>query len=160
MISTLRRIFKAKSTRFLLSGALLTGALSMYGADPAAITVSWDTLLTLNVETPKAAQSTAAAVKLDNKRISIAGFMVPLDDDAMQVNEFLLVSFAGACIHVPPPPPNQMIYVKVGAAQKTVKVPYTDPITVVGPLKVETVDSPYGDISYTMVSDSVTRFKQ
>ena len=39
--------------------------------------------------------------------------MVPLEDDLDVVTEFLLVPYAGACIHVPPPPPNQIVYVKM-----------------------------------------------
>jgi hypothetical protein len=35
------------------------------------------------------------------------GYMVPLEDNLREVTEFLLVPCPGACIHVPPPPPNQ-----------------------------------------------------
>ena len=49
---------------------------------------------------------------LDGKRVQIGGYVVPLDFDATRVKEFLLVPFVGACIHVPPPPPNQIVYVK------------------------------------------------
>ena len=80
--------------------------------------------------------------------------MVPLEDDADQVTEFLLVPFAGACIHVPPPPPNQMIYVKLRGKQKA-KMTFTEPIVVVGQLHVSTVQSPYGDVSYNLDGDSV-----
>jgi uncharacterized protein len=46
---------------------------------------------------------------LDGARIRIAGFMVPLDEAKGEVSEFLLVPYFGACIHVPPPPANQII---------------------------------------------------
>ena len=49
---------------------------------------------------------------LDGKRVHIGGYVVPLDFQATRVKEFLLVPFVGACIHVPPPPANQIIYVK------------------------------------------------
>jgi len=47
--------------------------------------------------------------------IQIAGFIVPLElgDFTETVSEFLLVPNPLACIHIPPPPPNQMIYVKM-----------------------------------------------
>ncbi len=48
----------------------------------------------------------------NNKKVKIAGYMVPLDFDATKVKEFLLVPYVGACIHVPPPPGNQIIYVQ------------------------------------------------
>ena len=51
--------------------------------------------------------------KLIGKSIKIPGFAVPLegDDGFEYINEFLLVPYFGACIHVPPPPPNQVIHV-------------------------------------------------
>jgi hypothetical protein len=85
--------------------------------------------------------------------------MVPLEDDADQVTEFLLVPFAGACIHVPPPPPNQMIYVKLQHNQKA-KMSFTEPIMVTGQLHVATVDSPYGDVSFSMDGLTVRPYEQ
>jgi hypothetical protein len=80
--------------------------------------------------------------------------MVPLEDDAQEVTEFLLVPYAGACIHVPPPPPNQMVYVKLIHNGKA-KMSFTEPIVVTGILKITDVKSPYGDVSYNLDGDSV-----
>jgi uncharacterized protein len=53
-------------------------------------------------------------MELEGKEIRIPGFVVPLElDDAGNVTEFFLVPYFGACIHVPPPPPNQMLYVRM-----------------------------------------------
>lgn len=50
--------------------------------------------------------------ELDGQEVRIPGFVVPLElDEAGLVTEFFLVPYFGACIHVPPPPPNQMVYV-------------------------------------------------
>lgn len=49
--------------------------------------------------------------KLDNQDLRIPGFVVPLEGDAKKITAFLLVPYFGACIHVPPPPTNQVIYV-------------------------------------------------
>ncbi|MGP1387826.1 MAG: HoxN/HupN/NixA family nickel/cobalt transporter [Thainema sp.] len=47
------------------------------------------------------------------KRVKISGYALPLKrTDQQQVSQLLLVPFVGACIHVPPPPPNQVIYVE------------------------------------------------
>lgn len=94
------------------------------------------------------------AWQLQGKRIAIPGFMVPLEDDAQEVTEFLLVPYAGACIHVPPPPPNQMVYVKLIHGGKA-KMSFTEPIVVTGTLKISTVKSPYGDVSYNLDGESV-----
>ncbi len=48
---------------------------------------------------------------LNGQRVRIAGFVVPLERKGEQVLEFLLVPYFGACIHVPPPPANQIIHV-------------------------------------------------
>ncbi len=50
--------------------------------------------------------------ELEGKEVKIPGFIVPLElDERGQVTEFFLVPYFGACIHVPPPPPNQIVYV-------------------------------------------------
>jgi len=64
---------------------------------------------------PAAMQTGSAAVNpdLEGLTLRIPGFIVPLDANAEGlVTEFFLVPYYGACIHVPPPPPNQMVYVK------------------------------------------------
>jgi hypothetical protein len=64
---------------------------------------------------PAAMQTGSAAVNpdLEGLTLRIPGFIVPLDENAEGlVTEFFLVPYYGACIHVPPPPPNQMVYVK------------------------------------------------
>ncbi|RZP60515.1 DUF3299 domain-containing protein [Vibrio vulnificus] len=56
--------------------------------------------------------SEAVDSTLDNHPVRIPGYLLPLDFSNDMVTEFLLVPTVGACIHVPPPPPNQMVYVK------------------------------------------------
>lgn len=134
----------------------LAGAV-LLGATPAPVTVSWQTLQTLNFSLPQSQQK-GAALQLNGKRVSIPGFMVPLEDDLDQVTEFLLVPYAGACIHVPPPPPNQIVYVKMDKSTK-VQVTFTDPILVTGTLRISTVQSPYGDVSYDLSGESVVPYQ-
>ena len=157
MVSTPVCISRTRLSRFVASALLLCGTLAVHGAD-SSVTVSWPQLQTLNSDLPLAKQNSAAQ-KLDGKVVSIPGFMVPLEDDLEQVTEFLLVPYAGACIHVPPPPPNQMVYVKMNASNK-IHVTFTDPIMVTGPLKISTVVSPYGDVSYDMVGMTVKPYQQ
>lgn len=136
---------------------LLSGAVALFGAEPAPVTVNWQTLQTLNFSIPQSQQK-AAALQLAGKRVSIPGFMVPLEDDLDTVTEFLLVPYAGACIHVPPPPPNQIVYVKMEKNAK-VQVTFTDPILVTGTLRISTVQSPYGDVSYDLSGESVVPYQ-
>lgn len=150
---TLKRTF-----RLAVCCGLLWGAATSFGAEPKPITVNWQTLQTLNFSLPPSQQK-GPAMQLSGKRVSIPGFMVPLEDDLDVVTEFLLVPYAGACIHVPPPPPNQIVYVKMDKNTK-VQVTFTDPILVTGILKVSTVQSPYGDVSYDLAGESVVPYQQ
>ena len=153
----LARTWRARLRSAVVSGCILAGVAAMHAAD-APVTVGWGQLQTLNSDLPLAKQHSAAQA-LDGKTVNIPGFMVPLEDDLSQVTEFLLVPYAGACIHVPPPPPNQMVYVKMNSNAK-VHVTFTDPIMVTGQLKISTVESPYGDVSYDMVGVTVKPYKQ
>lgn len=59
----------------------------------------------------KALVSTRVIAEFDKRKIRLPGFIVPLDfDDHQIITTFLLVPFFGACIHYPPPPPNQIIF--------------------------------------------------
>ncbi|MBT6274533.1 MAG: DUF3299 domain-containing protein [Chromatiales bacterium] len=48
---------------------------------------------------------------MNGEIIRIPGYMLPLEFNGTKVREFLLVPYVGACIHSPPPPANQMVYV-------------------------------------------------
>ena len=50
---------------------------------------------------------------LDGRGVRLSGYVVPLKHEGMRVSEFLLVPYVGACIHVPPPPRNQIVHVTV-----------------------------------------------
>lgn len=57
-------------------------------------------------------QRTSVRDDWNGRDVKIPGYLVPLDYDGTEVVEFLLVPYAGACIHTPPPPANQMILVR------------------------------------------------
>lgn len=57
-------------------------------------------------------QGEALNAALDGQSIRIPGYVLPLEITGKRVTEFLLVPWVGACIHTPPPPPNQILYVK------------------------------------------------
>jgi hypothetical protein len=56
-------------------------------------------------------EARALTNEFDGKLVRIPGFIVPLDFDSSGVTTFILAPFVGACIHVPPPPANQLILV-------------------------------------------------
>lgn len=51
---------------------------------------------------------------LDGREIRMPGYALPLEFSGTTVTEFLLVPYVGACIHSPPPPPNQIVHVRTG----------------------------------------------
>ncbi|MFA5955424.1 DUF3299 domain-containing protein [Hyphomicrobium sp.] len=100
----------------------------------------------------------AIVSELNGKDVSIGGYVVPLDFDSTTVKEFLLVPFVGACIHVPPPPANQIIYVK---ADKGFEVGgQFDPVTVTGKINTSAAFTGLADAGYTLTADSVVPRKQ
>ena len=58
------------------------------------------------------AAASAVNLAIDGKMIRIPGYVLPLEFSGTKVTEFLLVPWVGACIHTPPPEPNQIVYVK------------------------------------------------
>ena len=64
------------------------------------------------------ANSLASAVEpgLNGAQVRIPGYVLPLEFEGTRVREFLLVPYVGACIHVPAPPPNQMVFVRTASA--------------------------------------------
>lgn len=100
----------------------------------------------------------AIVAELDGQSVSIGGYVVPLDFDATTVKEFLLVPFVGACIHVPPPPANQIIYVKTDKGFEVGGM--FDPVTVTGKINTSEAFTGLADAGYTISADSVELRKQ
>ena len=94
--------------------------------------------------------------KIDNKRVSIAGFVVPLDGEREKTREFLLVPYFGACIHAPAPPANQVIHVIVKTAN-TVKL--TPAALISGTIRVVRSDTKMAVTGYEMTLDKAEPFK-
>ena len=59
----------------------------------------------------RVAKTYMANQELDGKTVKIPGYLLPLEFEGDKVTEFFLVPFVGACIHTPPPPPNQIVHV-------------------------------------------------
>jgi hypothetical protein len=97
-------------------------------------------------------------VAVDGAPVKIVGFMVPLEDYQSQVSEFLLVPNPMMCIHVPAPPANQMVFVRMkeGAANA---VAYT-PIWVEGDFSIIDTESPYGETSFIIHADGIRPFSR
>ncbi|MDL2336835.1 MAG: DUF3299 domain-containing protein [Pseudomonadota bacterium] len=86
--------------------------------------------------------------EMDGVAVRIPGYLVPLEDTKTGMKEFLLVPYFGACIHTPPPPANQIIYVKPQKAPKGFRS--MDTVWVSGTLKTLRSDSYMGSSGYRM----------
>ncbi|MEM9014037.1 MAG: DUF3299 domain-containing protein [Pseudomonadota bacterium] len=87
--------------------------------------------------------------ELDEKLVRIPGFVLPFEYvKSGKISEFLLVPYFGACIHTPPPPPNQLVYVK---AEKPADLGQQwDAIWAIGKLRTQKNLNELGDAAYTL----------
>ncbi len=95
---------------------------------------------------------------LEGAEVRIPGFIVPLQlDDKGRVTEFFLVPYFGACIHVPPPPPNQMVYVvmKEGMQLDSMYSAYW----ITGKMTTRTKSTRLGAAAYTLAATAHEEYK-
>jgi len=91
---------------------------------------------------------------LDGQDIRLPGYIVPLEvNEEGRTTEFLLVPYFGACIHVPPPPSNQIVHVKSEVGVKVDEL--YQPYWVEGPLQVKASSSELADAGYQMEADKI-----
>ena len=95
---------------------------------------------------------------LEGQEVRLPGFIVPLELDAEgKVTEFFLVPYFGACIHVPPPPPNQLVFVVMnkGIALDTMYAAYW----VTGKMTTRTKTTRLGAAAYTLSGTALEEYK-
>ncbi len=146
----------------------------------AAKMIDWDALLpaneraNYNTEPPPPAHdylgergaaarqtgSVAVNKTLSETSIKIPGFVVPLvvNDNGL-VSELFLVPYFGACIHVPPPPPNQIVYVKLAGSGVRFGSP-EDAYWITGTLHTEVNGNRLAKASYTLEATRVELYQQ
>ena len=91
--------------------------------------------------------------ELDGQTVKLPGFTVPLEGDSEETRSFLLVPYYGACIHVPPPPANQTVYV-LREAGKGTRLGEFDVVWVTGTMRTKTHLNELGDTAYTLELES------
>lgn len=97
---------------------------------------------------------------MSGQRVRIPGFLVKLEGDAQNVREFLLVPYFGACIHVPPPPANQVIHVVPDKPVPAAVAKDSGAVWVSGVLSNTATVSDLGNASYKMKAIKVETYKQ
>lgn len=97
--------------------------------------------------------STRIVPEMNDQPVRVPGFIVPLEfNDEQRVTQFFLVPYFGACIHVPPPPPNQIIFVNYAKGLKLDSL--YDPFWISGILKTSVVENETATAAYTIQMQS------
>lgn len=162
MIAASRKLLSASAAILLLAAVAgsggLPGGVAEQPVDAPAIAqedttieVGWRLLAKLNYRTGEKAKELA---DLEGKMVKVPGFTVPLEDWAASATEFLLVPYVGACIHTPPPPPNQLVYIEMDEGKRA-KMDGWNPVWVEGVLKIEMTESVYGHVGFTITGQKV-----
>lgn len=103
------------------------------------------------------ANATKLNPSLDGALIRMPGYIIPLELGSDGVTEFLLVPYVGACIHTPPPPANQLVFV-------TTATPWPgdnlwDPVWVTGVMHTRLNETEVAQAGYVLTADSMERYE-
>ncbi|AMC34415.1 DUF3299 domain-containing protein [Janthinobacterium sp. B9-8] len=121
--------------------------------------------LVVKIETFEKKRTTEAQTALNNQIVQLDGYLLPLKQNNKKVTEFILVPVIGACIHVPAPPPNQMVVVQYPKGFPAGNL--FAPITVSGKLLVKSSKSDLAladgsskvDVGYAMTATEVREYQ-
>lgn len=95
---------------------------------------------------------------LDGQRVRLPGYIVPLEvDDDGRTTDFLLVPYYGACIHVPPPPSNQIVHVHTELGVKVEEL--YQPYWVEGPMQVKASVSDLAEAGYQLEAEKIFAYE-
>jgi len=103
-------------------------------------------------------QSAPVVQELDGKMVRIPGFVVPLEGNGQTVSTFFLVPYFGACIHVPPPPSNQIVHVDYEPGTKLDNL--YDAVWVTGLLKISTTVHDLGTAGYSLEAYRIEPYQE
>ena len=127
-----------------------------------------DGLLAKRKELVESSRQRARSVNavLDGETVRMPGYILPLEFSGKDVTEFLLVPYVGACIHTPPPPPNQIVHVK--ADKPVANVTVFAPIWVTGRMSTVSAKKSLSlvdgaadiDVGYSMRASLVEPYKE
>jgi hypothetical protein len=106
-----------------------------------------------------ALQSTNVNTEFHQKNIRLPGFVVPVEyNDDQVITEFFLVPYFGACIHVPPPPPNQIIYVKYPQGLELTAL--YDPFWIEGTMQTELIQNDIALSAYSINAVTIKPYEE
>lgn len=106
-----------------------------------------------------AQQPVSTGIRMDwnGQVVRLSGFVVPIDYKGTGVTAFILVPYVGACVHVPPPPANQLVFV-------TTAKPYEssgmfEAVTVTGMFGTASTSTQLAEIGYALSADEIRPYR-
>lgn len=95
---------------------------------------------------------------LDGASVKLPGFVVPVEADDKETTGFLLVPYYGACVHVPPPPANQTVYV-ITETGKGTPAGLFDVVWVSGTMSVKRIENDIAEAGYTLYATQIEPYE-
>lgn len=95
--------------------------------------------------------------ELDGLTVKLPGYIIPMEASTKGVTGFMLVPYVGACIHVPPPPPNQLIYVTTDDPWPSDDL--WDAIWVTGRMSVGLQSTDLAEIGYRIQAEQMEHYE-
>ena len=135
-------------------GIMLSGAAAK---DPEIL--MWEDMVPPPPPPPALPYSLEPVKELDGRFVKVPGFIVPLEsDEGGLLKEFLLVPYFGACIHSPPPPPNQVVYVELDKPFLLTNM--YDPYWITGTIRTQLYDGDMAESEYRLLGQNVERYEE
>ena len=103
------------------------------------------------------ANATKLNEALNGALIRMPGFIIPLEISRKGVTDFILVPYVGACIHVPPPPPNQLVLAQT--AEPWPDDELWDPVWVVGRMSTRLQSTALAQTGYALRVTSMETYE-
>ena len=104
-------------------------------------------------------QPASSGVRTDwnGQIVRLPGYVVPIELQGTGITAFILVPYIGACVHVPPPPANQLVFV-------TTETPFEsnrlfEPVNVTGMFGVASTSTQLGEIGYSLSADKIELYR-
>ena len=94
----------------------------------------------------------------NGETVRLPGYLVPLDLGPDGGAEFLLVPYFGACIHVPPPQPNQIVIVYITTEEPYMLEALFEPVSVTGRFDTVTLATDLAAVAYSLSADSIDAY--
>lgn len=163
-----------RTARQVLLALVLSISPALAGQDP--IEIGWEDLIPTDGNALEQAYDTLGVVQHDQIttppepgspspvtdafngiRVRLPGYVVPLEFQGAGVTTFLLVPYIGACIHVPPPPANQLVLVTTQEPQSFNGL--FEPVWVTGVFESDSVSTDLADVGYSLAADHVEPYQ-